>query len=85
MFIERIVPTFRLETLNPTSDAVIPIRLKKVTIDEISSASAYIKNSNFKLDKEMNVQLRLDLNFWMCNTKYLIEALTRQEGFKLNM
>jgi len=36
----RIVHTFRLETLNPTSDAVIPTRLKKVTIDEISSASA---------------------------------------------
>lgn len=33
--------TFRLETLNPTSDAVIPIRLKNVTIEEISSASAY--------------------------------------------
>lgn len=33
--------TFRLDTLNPTSDAVIPMRLKKVTIEEISSASAY--------------------------------------------
>lgn len=36
----KIIPTFRLETLNPTSDAVIPIRLKKVMIEEISSASA---------------------------------------------
>lgn len=33
--------TFRLETLNPTSDAVIPTRLKKVTIEDRSSASAY--------------------------------------------
>lgn len=38
--VQRIVRTFRLETLNPTSDAVIPIRLKNVMIDEISSASA---------------------------------------------
>lgn len=32
--------TFRLETLNPTSAGVIPIRLKKVTMEDISSASA---------------------------------------------
>lgn len=40
------ISTFRLETLNPTSDSVIPIRLNKVTIEDISSASAYnIKRS----------------------------------------
>lgn len=42
--------TFRLETLKPTSDSVIPILLKKVTIEEISSASAY-KDKNHNLDK----------------------------------
>lgn len=35
--------TFRLETLNPTSDAVIPTLLKNVTIEDNSSASAYKK------------------------------------------
>lgn len=34
-------PTFRLETLNPTSDSVIPTRLNSVTIEDMSSASAY--------------------------------------------
>ena len=41
--------TFRLETLKPTSDSVIPILLKKVTMEEISSASAY-KEKNDNLD-----------------------------------
>lgn len=43
---ENNIRTFRLETLNPTSDSVIPIRLNKVIIEDISSASAYnIKRS----------------------------------------
>ena len=36
----KTIHTFRLETLNPISEAVIPNRLKKVIIAEISSASA---------------------------------------------
>lgn len=36
----KVALTLRLETLNPTSDAVMPIRLKKLTIEAISSASA---------------------------------------------
>jgi len=46
---ENEISTFRLETLNPTSDSVIPIRLNKVTIEDKSSASAYnIKRSMVK-------------------------------------
>lgn len=45
--------TFRLETLNPTSDSVIPIRLKKVTMEDISSASAY----NMKISNSVKFHL----------------------------